>query len=163
MTATENIIGLQIATCTVQSISGRHKAEKLYNVTCNRCGSTWTDLHSHLLNARYTSKYPCKMANCRLGQTGLKPNKITELKPLYIGVDEASTANHPKTRFTSATPSDGERPVPKVKVTEYERLCAARQFFDNEPLSRDTYEFIRDYKRPIYNKLLAEITAFEEN
>jgi hypothetical protein len=150
-----NIIGTIIGKIKVISFAGRtKKAEPLYNMTCQHCGVQFKEHHHKILNALegYQGQVQCPNGSCRLGLVEKKV-VVKELGD-FTGMDSLKKPEH----------SSGALAIPKVVIkepTEFERLTKARKHFDNEPISHETYAFIRDYKKPIYNKLLAEIEAFE--
>lgn len=141
------------------SLSAAHPR---WRTRCERCHSESTWDHSKLINAMSTSSGTvarCTYSNCNIGQTGLKPNKIKELEPLD-GVPITA-------RTTDSESLGASHPLslPKIvikELSEYERVCKSRAFFDNQPMSHSDYAFIRDYKKPFYNRVLAEIDAWQE-
>jgi hypothetical protein len=155
-----NMTGTTVGKIKVMSFAGRtKKAEPLYNMSCQHCGVQFRECHHNIMNALegYLGQVQCPNGSCRLGLVE-KKEVIKELEPISLGVEKASTATPEHPRFTSATLV----PAKRKELSEYQKLVAARAHFDNQPITFQQYEFIRDYKKSLYNKLQAEIEAHEE-
>jgi hypothetical protein len=150
-----NIIGTIIGKIKVISFAGRtKKAEPLYNMTCQHCGVQFRECHHKILNALegYQGQVQCPNGSCRLGLVEKKV--VVKESGDFTGMDSLKKPEH----------SSGALAIPKVVIkepTEFERLTKARRHFDNENITFKQYDFIKTYRKPIYNKLLAEIEAYE--
>jgi hypothetical protein len=155
-----NMIGTTIGKIKVMSFAGRtKKAEPLYNMSCQHCGVQFRECHHNIMNALegYLGQVQCPNGSCRLGLVE-KKEVIKELEPLYIGVDEASTVTTEHPRFTSATLVPSKRPK---ELSEYDRVCKARAFYEHDKLSYEHFTFIKDYRPKLFNKVWMDVELFE--